>query len=135
MKIALYGGIGLMFIFCSCLSRQTVKVTDPDNSKKSQVTFLGGTGDSYETAIVVKGNQYNKKPEAAVAAEYEYIGALYGKKDKEWVVEEQTSGQENNKVYDMVRVKILANGKMHFFYFDITFFSKKSHPTMPKDSL
>jgi hypothetical protein len=132
-KIAEYGLICVLLVFCACLSRQTVKVTDPDNAKKGQVSFTGGTGDSYETAIVVKGNQYNRKPETAVAAEYEYISGMYGKKDKEWKVEEQSLGQEKDKTYDMVNVKILSTGKTHFFYFDISFFSKKSVPKRPED--
>jgi hypothetical protein len=120
-------------VFSGCLSRQTVKINDAENTKNGQITFSGGSGDSYETAIIIRGTQYNKKPENAVAAEYDYIGGLYGKKDKEWVVEEQSSGQDKEKVYDMVRVKILSNGKMHFFYFDITYFSKKSHQPKPEE--
>ena len=132
-KTGIYAIVCLGVVFYGCLSRQTVKVNDSDSSKKGQITFLGGTGDSYETAIIIKGTQYNKKPENAVAAEYDYINGLYGKKDKEWVVEEQTSGQEKDKVYDMVRVKILSTGKMHFFYFDITYFSKKKQPPKPEE--
>jgi hypothetical protein len=30
--------------------------------------------------------------------------------------------KENGKTYDMVRVQILVNGKLHFFYFDISSF-------------
>ncbi len=116
-----------------CLSRQTVKINDAENMKKGQITYSGGAGDSYETAIIIRGTHYNKKPENAVAAEYDYISGLYGKKDKEWIVEEQSSGQEKDKTYDMVRVKILSNGKMHFFYFDITYFSKKPRPPQPEE--
>ena len=120
-------------VIVGCLSRQTVKISDSNSSKKGQITFSGGTGDSYETAIIIKGSQYNKKPETAIAAEYDYISGLYGKKDKEWAVEEQSSGQEKDRVYDMVRVKILKNGKMHFFYFDITYFSKKPQMKKPEE--
>jgi hypothetical protein len=125
--------ICLAAVFSSCLSRQTIKINDAENIKKGQVTYSGGSGDSYETAIIIRGTQYNKKPENAVAAEYDYISGMYGKKDKEWVVEEQSSGQEKDKVYDMVRVKISSNGKMHFFYFDISFFSKKPKPQKPEE--
>ena len=132
-KIAGIGILCMTLVFCACLSRQTVKMNDPDNSNKGQITFSGGAGDSYETAIIIKGNQFNRKPETAVAAEYDYISGLYGKRGKEWVVEEQSMVQENNKVFDMVRVKILSNGKMHFFYFDISYFSKKSSRKKPED--
>ena len=124
-KKTLVSVICILAVITGCLSRQTIKIGDADNSLKGQITYSGGTGASYETAIVIRGNQYNKKPETAIAAEYDYISGLYGKKDKEWVVEEQSSGYEKGKVYDMVRAKILSNGKMHFFYFDITYFSKK----------
>jgi hypothetical protein len=123
IAVALYG----------CLSRQTVKVGDSENSKKGQITYSGGGGDSYETAIIIKGTPKIKKTEFAVAAEYDYISGLYGKKDKEWIVEEQSMVQEKDRVYDMVRVKILSNAKMHFFYFDITYFSKKSRPSPPPE--
>ena len=33
--------------------------------------------------------------------------------------------KEDGKTYDMVRVQILVNGKLHFFYFDISSFIKK----------
>jgi hypothetical protein len=134
-KLVGYGLIGAVVILCACLSRQNIKISESDNLKKAQITFSGGTGDSYETAIIIKGNQYNRKPETAVEAEYEYISGLYGKKGKEWIVEEQSIVQENTKVFDMVRVKILLNGKMHFFYFDITFFSKKSAMRKSDDNL
>jgi hypothetical protein len=132
-KKIIFIAVSIAAVFSGCLSRQTVKISDLESIKKGQIIFSGGSGDSYETAIIVKGTQYNKKPENAVAAEYDYISGLFGKKDKEWAVEEQTSGQENSKVYDMVRVKILSNGKMHFFYFDITYFSKKSPPPKPEE--
>jgi hypothetical protein len=131
-KMLVVSIVAMMAICCGCLSRQTVKISDSNSGKKGQITFSGGSGDSYETAIVIKGTQYNKKPEDAVAAEYDYISGMYGKKDKDWVVEEQSMVQEKNKVYDMVRSKILSNGKMHFFYFDISYFSKKSQPPAPK---
>jgi hypothetical protein len=134
-KKAIVIGICMVAVFSGCLSRQTVKINDAEKMKPGQITFSGGSGDSYETAIIVKGNQYNKKPENAVAAEYDYISGLYGKKDKEWIVEEQSSGQEKDRVYDMVRVKILSNGKMHFFYFDITYFSKKQHRPKAEEQL
>jgi hypothetical protein len=131
-KILVVSIVAIMAICCGCLSRQAVKTGDSNNAKKSKITFSGGSGDSYETAIIIKGTQYNKKTEDAVAAEYDYISGMYGKKDKDWIVEEQSMVQEKGKVYDMVRSKILSNGKMHFFYFDISFFSKKTQPPAPK---
>ena len=113
-------------VFLGCGSRQTVKVSETPDDKKGGILFSGGAGDSYETAIVLKGsNKDIKKQEDAVAGEYDYISSLYGKRDKDWMVEEQSMVKENKRVYDMVRVKIMENGKLHFFYFDITAFSKK----------
>ncbi len=133
MKIqVLISAVCALTIWAGCLSRQTTK-TGNDSMKKGQIEYSGGGGDSYETAIVIKGTQYNKKPEDAVAAEYDYISGLYGKKDKDWIVEEQSIVKENDKTYDMVRVKILTNGRMHFFYFDITYFSKKPKPKNPEE--
>jgi hypothetical protein len=112
--------------FSACISRQTVKVNENPAEKKSAINFSGGAGDSYETAIILKSaNGSVKKQEDAVAGEYDYISSLYGKKDKEWAVAEQSMVKEDKKVYDMIRVKIIQNGKLHFFYFDITEFSKK----------
>lgn len=112
--------------FLGCISRQTVKVSDTPDDKKGGIVFSGGAGDSYETAIILKGsNKDMKKQVDAVAGEYDYISSLFGKKDKDWMVEEQSMVKENKRVYDMVRVKIMQNEKLHFFYFDITAFSKK----------
>jgi hypothetical protein len=112
--------------FSACISRQTVKVNENPEEKKGAIVFSGGAGDSYETAIVLKSvNRSVKKQEDAVAGEYDYISSLYGKKDKEWAVAEQSMVKEDKRVYDMIRVKIIQNDKMHFFYFDITEFSKK----------
>ncbi|MGB7567750.1 MAG: hypothetical protein WBM07_07815 [Chitinivibrionales bacterium] len=133
MKInSVYALLFVAIIFSACGSRQTVKVSETPDDKKGAIIFSGGAGDSYETAIVLKSaNRAVKKQEDAVAGEYDYISSLYGKRDKEWVVEEQSMVKENNRVYDMVRVKIVQNDKMHFFYFDITEFSKKM-PTPPQ---
>jgi hypothetical protein len=114
-----------MLILAGCVSRQTVKFSNSGDSKKGQIVFTGGTGDSYETAIVIKAPQGFRKQEDAVGAEYDYISGLYGKKDKEWKVEEQSMVKEDGKTYDIVRVQILVNGKLHFFYFDISSFIKK----------
>jgi hypothetical protein len=112
--------------FSACISRQTVKVNENPEEKKGAIVFSGGAGDSYETAIVLKSvNRSVKKQEDAVAGEYDYISSLYGKKDKEWAVAEQSMVKEDKRVYDMIRVKIIQNDKLHFFYFDITEFSKK----------
>ena len=111
-----------------CISRQSVKMGGAENSNKDQIVFSGGAGDSYETAIIIKAPLELRKQEEAVAAEYNYISGLYGKKDKEWKVEEQSMVQENGKTYDMVRVQIIINGKLHFFYFDISSFVKKPKP-------
>ena len=127
MKInSAYFLLFVVLTFSACISRQTVKVNETPADKKGTIIFSGGAGDSYETAIILKNsNRSIKKQEDAVAAEYDYISTLYGKKDKEWIVEEQSMVKENKRVYDMIRVKIVQNDKMHFFYFDITEFSKK----------
>ncbi len=131
-KKLLYGLALITAIGGACISRQGVSGGSSTDANKGQIEFSGGTGDSYETAIILRGTQGMRKQEEAVAAEYDYISGLYGKKDKEWIVEEQSTIKENDKTYDMVRVKIVTNGKMHFFYFDITYFIKK-HPQPVKE--
>lgn len=123
---SVYFLLSVALAFSACISRQTIKVSETPADKKGTIVFSGGTGESYETAVILKSsNRSTKKQEDAVAGEYEYISSLYGKKGKDWVVEEQSMVKENKRVYDMVRVKILQNDKMHFFYFDITEFTKK----------
>jgi hypothetical protein len=124
----------LILIIPGCIARQTVKMDNSGDRKKEQITFSGGTGDSYETAIILKAPQSLRKQEDAVAAEYDYISGLYGKKDKEWKVEEQSMVKENEKTYDMVRVKIISNEKLHFFYFDISTFIKKPKPVEQEEN-
>ncbi|HEX7509775.1 MAG TPA: hypothetical protein VF335_00610 [Chitinivibrionales bacterium] len=124
----------IMVIVAACVSRQSVKTGGAGDLKKDQIVFSGGAGDSYETAIIIKAPQTMRKQEDAIAAEYDYISGLYGKKDKEWAVEEQSMVKENEKVYDMVRAKIISNGKLHFFYFDISAFVKKPKPVEPEEN-
>jgi hypothetical protein len=128
IKMHLFIPACIVLVIAACISRQSVKLGGSGDSNKDHIVFAGGSGDSYETAIIIKAPQVLRKQEDAVAAEYDYISGLYGKKDKEWKVEEQSMVKENEKTYDMVRVQILLNGKLHFFYFDISQFVKKPKP-------
>jgi hypothetical protein len=108
----------LIIAFCiGCVSRQTIKSPDSAATKKNRVVFSGGAGDSYETAVIINGTS---KSRDAVMAEYDYISQLFGEKDNAWKVEEQSMIKEGNKTFDMIRVRIIVNDKMHFLYFDIS---------------
>lgn len=132
-KKLLYGLAVITAMGGACISRQGVSGGSSSNGNKGQIEFSGGAGDSYQTAIILRGTQGMRKQEEAVAAEYDYISALYGKKDKEWTVKEQSTIKENDKTYDMVRVQIVTNGKMHFFYFDISYFIKTPRPPVTEE--
>lgn len=112
-----------------CLARQTIKV-DEHPAKASFITYSGGNGTSYDSAIVISGG---KDYSVAVEAEHQWIAKLFGEKDKDWKVAEQTTVTENTKTYNMVQVEIVASQEKHFYYFDITRYAKKSQPPKPPD--
>lgn len=110
-----------VFLF-GCLSRQTVSVNPQHTKKYGAAQFSRGTGESYDSAVVITGGRDYTE---AVACEDIFISNSWGAKDKDWRLVEKTTVTENNRTYDMVQVEIPKVGEKHFFYFDITHYKKK----------
>ncbi|HUI90724.1 MAG TPA: hypothetical protein VLX68_00615 [Chitinivibrionales bacterium] len=105
-----------------CLSRQTVSVSTTPEKKYGAAQILHGTGESYDSAVVITGG---KDYAEAVACEDIFISNSWGIKEKDWRLVEKTTVTENKRTYDMVQVEIPKVGEKHFYYFDITHYKKK----------
>ncbi|MBD3346977.1 MAG: hypothetical protein GF401_18135 [Chitinivibrionales bacterium] len=111
-------GIVLFVLLTSCASRQTYKIIEGDQPrKKAEIVYGGGNGESYEEAVIIEGARNQKE---GVAAEYDFIAEIYGKKGKDWKVTAQSMSKEGNKIFDIVEIRILDTEDRYFYYFDIT---------------
>jgi hypothetical protein len=119
----------LMCFCCGCISRQTLKETPAEKTKKNLISYSGGSGDSYETAIVINASKGFLSSRDLASAEYDYINGIYGKKDNDWSVAEQSRVSEDGKNYDMIRARINKNDKLHFFIFDVDALTSKPRPS------
>ena len=86
------------------------------NPKKAEM-FSGGSGESFETAVVLN----TRNGSAGVAAESQFITAQSSTRDKDWKKKEQALVSDKNKHYDVVTVE-LSDGKTRVFHFDISQF-------------
>ncbi len=120
--MARYLLLSLLVIVAGCASqeqavkKQTAKVT---------VSFSGGNGESYDSAIVIHGIE---KPSEGVESEYRYLSMLYGEKDKNWRVESQAITREEKNVYDVIEITLIPSAQKRIYYFDVTRFSWKRKP-------
>ena len=94
-------------LFCIILAlagcgRQSVKVGE-QQQKAPKVHFSGGSGDSYEDAVVISGAL---KQNERLDAEYEYISNKHGLKNRDWSVAGQTIIHEGGKVFDVIEIKL-----------------------------
>jgi hypothetical protein len=112
--------IALYLVTGGCFAHNTVN--DQRGKKQEAVSYSGGTGASYDSAVVITGaGDYA----VAVTFEQHFIARLWGEKDKDWMIVEQTTITENGRMYDMVRIAVTKSGEKHFYYFDITSVRKK----------
>jgi hypothetical protein len=119
-----------VFLF-GCLSRQTVSVSANPAKKFGAAQFSRGTGESYDSAVVITGGRDYTE---AVACEDIFISNSWGAKDKDWRLVEKTTVTENKRTYDMVQVEIPKVGEKHFYYFDITHYKKKPKPRIDEET-
>ena len=85
------------------------------------LTFQGGSGDTPATAVVI-----GQAPDyvSVVAGEYQYLGKLFGKRDRDWQVAQKEVYQHGEKVYDLFTIES-PNGAKQMVFFDITKYFKK----------
>jgi hypothetical protein len=94
-----------------------------ESSKENQqgITFEGGSGDSVQDPIVIKGASSH---ELGVVAEYKFIAHKYGRRDVAWKLKMQMVSNKP-KMMDLIRIE-LSDGSIKDIYFDISdFFGKK----------
>jgi hypothetical protein len=112
----------VLLVVLQCSSTQTIIRDKASSTELKRVQYSGGSGDSYETAVVIGGIH---EQHVAVPAEYHYINKIYGEQDKKWKIVEQTLTNEGDKVYDMIQIEVLATGEKKILYFNVTKFKKK----------
>jgi hypothetical protein len=80
------------------------------------LVVTGGTGDSLQTAIVIR-----KTPRglSAAGAEHLLLAQRCGQPGEAWTVQRQELIKYDGRVFDAVHV-VLAGGDARTFYFDVT---------------
>ena len=110
-----------------CVSKETVNLRRTREARQlprgRKIRYEGGTGESREQAVVIIGAEDLKE---GVAAEYDFISELHGKKGKKWRVKGQSQVREAGRIYDMIEIRLIDSQRTHYYYFDITNCSWKS---------
>lgn len=103
-----------------CASQQIV----PNKKKAADVTitFSGGSGESYDSAIVINGATNQSE---GIDAEYRYISKIHGQKEKDWRLDGQTMYREEKQIYDVIEITILLSSQKRIYYFNVTKFPWK----------
>lgn len=108
--------LSLLVIAAGCASEeQTVIKKTP----KDIISFSGGNGESYDSAIVIYGVE---KPSEGIEAEYRYLSKLHGSKDKNWRVVGQTMYREEKSIFDVIEIALIPSSEKRIYYFDVTRF-------------
>ncbi len=82
--------------------------------------FGGGNGESFEAAVVINTDH----SDLGIQAEYMFVAGQCGEPGVAWTLDGQELQGQNEKPYDVLRVK-LSNGELRTFYFDISQFFVK----------
>lgn len=103
-------------------SAQTVNAKESQKVDLSSVVYNGGDGKTLANAIVITnaGNESN-----GIAAEYAFIGAIYGDKFVNWKPAGQSTITQNDKKFDLVTIELIQKKQTVSYYFDITDFYAK----------
>ena len=81
------------------------------------VRYAGGTGDTYEDAVIIKGAKNQKQ---GVEAEYAFISEKHGERGSDWDVVAQSLMKEGGKAYDMIEIELKPDKGKRYYYFDMT---------------
>ena len=82
--------------------------------------FGGGSGDSFESAVVIHADT----GAAGVQAEYDYVASQCGRPGKDWEVQGQRLEMHEGKPYDVLTIA-MKQGGARTYHFDIAkFFGK-----------
>ena len=114
--------VSLLAIAAGCASQEQ---TAAKKTPKEIISFSGGNGESYDSAIVIHGVE---KASEGVEAEYRYLSRLHGVKDKEWRVDGQTMYREEKNIFDVIEITLMPSAEKRIYYFDVTKFPWKQKP-------
>jgi len=87
---------------------------------KKRELFTGGSGESFETAIILNTPNYN----IGIKAQSEFISAQLGERNKDWKMKGQALARREGKHFDIITIE-LRDGSAKEFYFDISQFYGK----------
>ena len=85
------------------------------------ISFKGGDGPTKKEAIVILGA--NNETEG-VDSEHSWLEEKYGEENVEWGMVDQELIDENDKQYDLLKIKI-KSGVIDKFWFDISYYYEK----------
>ena len=104
-----------------CTVQRSVKGTAKDAA--AGVTYSGGTGESFQDAIIITGA---KDKSAGVSAEYQYISDKHGMRGNGWLLVGQTVIREKNKIVDVIEIQLGDSSiDRRIYYFDVSDFLGK----------
>jgi hypothetical protein len=106
-----------LFIF-SCSNQQFFK-TDQSLNSATSVNSSDKIGTSFTEAVVLADAS---SPSEGFAAEYKYISKLHGQRGQDWFLIGQTIIKENDKVVDVVEIKLNNSFDRRIFFFDASTF-------------
>jgi hypothetical protein len=86
-----------------------------DNAREC-IFFDGGTGETVETAIVVRGARFDLE---GTSAEFHWLTQTYGKKDIDWKLSSHSHGNYGGRDIDTFELR-LADGTPLTVFFDCT---------------
>lgn len=110
-----------LLIFGGCANRQTMK-TEQKQEIPGRIQFTGGSGDSFEDAVVITGVH---KQQEGLDAEYSFISQKHGIKNKDWRVAGQTIIREKGSIFDVIEITLGSDSNRRIYYFDVTSFPWK----------
>ena len=96
--------------------RTLLNRTRPRDTSSEQITFEGGSGESPEKAVIIRGAFHDLM---GTVAEFHWLAAAFGQKDVDWKVVTHAHGTVGNKDIDTVVVR-LTSGIERTVYFDVT---------------
>lgn len=102
----------LCILMFGCTQQQSIK-------NSSGITYSGGSGESFQNAIVITGT---KNKSAGIAAEYKYISDKFGSRGSGWLLVGQTVIREKNKIVDVIEIQVSDSTDRRIFYFDVSDF-------------
>lgn len=84
--------------------------------RRNRIRFEGGSGETLETAIVIRGARFDL---VGTAAEFTWLESTFGQKDSDWELVTHSHGKFNGRDVDTVHLR-LRDGTDRFVYFDCT---------------